>query len=80
MLHFDGETIAHAAKAFNRYNRTQILIDDPAIADRKVGGTFVRTDPESFVTALGLTMGIHATTVGTGDDRTIRLSGAETGK
>jgi len=77
MFHFEGETIAHAARAFNRYNRTQILIDDPAIADRKVGGTFVRTDPESFVTALGLTMSIQATT-DEGDNRTIRLSGAET--
>ena len=48
MLHFEGETIAHAAKAFNRYNRTKIVIDDPDIADRKVGGTFVRTDPESL--------------------------------
>ena len=80
MLHFEGETIAHAAKAFNRYNRTKIVIDDPDIADRKVGGTFVRTDPESFVTALGLTMSIQATTVGAGDTRTIRLSGAGAGQ
>jgi hypothetical protein len=39
----------------------------------------VRTDPESFARALGLTRGIRAKTVGTGDNRTIRLSGAETG-
>ena len=66
----------------HRYNRTKIFIDDPAIADLKVGGTFVRTDPESFVTALGLTMGMQATTVPGDkdrDSRTIRLSGAETG-
>jgi ferric-dicitrate binding protein FerR (iron transport regulator) len=32
MLHFDGETVAQAAKTFNRYNRRKIVIDDPAIA------------------------------------------------
>jgi ferric-dicitrate binding protein FerR (iron transport regulator) len=78
-LHFDGETVAQAAQRFNRYNRRKIVIDDPAIASLKVGGIFVRTDPESFARALGLTRGIQMTIVGVGDNRTIRLSGAETG-
>jgi transmembrane sensor len=64
VLDFRGETLAEAAGEFNRYNGRQIVIDDPQIADRRVGGVFVDTDPESFVAALGPTMDVHATTVG----------------
>jgi ferric-dicitrate binding protein FerR (iron transport regulator) len=80
VLQFTDETIAQAANAFNRYNARKIVIDDPAIADRRVGGKFLATDPESFVAALRIMMGIQVTTVGGQgrDSGTIRLSGAET--
>ncbi|HEX7113523.1 MAG TPA: FecR domain-containing protein [Steroidobacter sp.] len=45
---FDNATIAEAAAAFNRLNRTQIVLDDPAIAARVVTGTFNAADPQAF--------------------------------
>jgi transmembrane sensor len=64
VLDFRGETLAQAAEDFNRYNTRKIVIDDPQIAARRVGGVFLDTDPDSFVAALALTMDIRATTVG----------------
>ena len=64
ILDFRGETLAQAAEDFNRYNTRKIVIDDPRIATRRVGGVFLDTDPDSFVAALALTMGIRATTSG----------------
>lgn len=63
LLDFQGETLAQAAEEFNRYNTRKIVIDDPRIAARRVGGVFLDTDPDSFVAALALTMDIQATTV-----------------
>jgi transmembrane sensor len=80
VLEFRGETLAQAAADFNRYNRRQIVIDDPAIADRHVGGVFTNSDPESFVAALEVIINIRATTVG-GEEGpgygTIRLRSAQ---
>ena len=64
VLDFRGETLAQAVEDFNRYNGRQIVIDDPTIADRRVGGVFAKTDPESFVAALAVIINIRATTVG----------------
>jgi transmembrane sensor len=66
VLDFHGETLTQAAADFNRYNTRKIVIDDPKIATRRVGGVFLDTDPESFVAALALTMDIRATRVETG--------------
>jgi len=60
VLDFNGETLAQAAADFNRYNTRKIVIDDPDIATRRVGGVFLDTDPDSFVAALALTMNIRA--------------------
>ncbi len=64
VLDFRGETLAQAAEEFNRYNTRKIVIDDPKIATRRVGGVFLDTDPDSFVAALTLTMDIQATIAG----------------
>jgi transmembrane sensor len=78
VLDFHGETLAQAAEDFNRYNTRKIIIDDPKIASRRVGGVFLDTDPESFVAALALTMDIHATTGEAGPGYgTIRLRSAQ---
>jgi transmembrane sensor len=45
---------------FNRYNRRQITIADPAIANLRVGGSFEATDPQSFVNALEQSFGVRA--------------------
>lgn len=76
VLDFRGETLAQAAEEFNRYNTRKIVIDDPKIATRRVGGVFLDTDPDSFVAALALTMDIHATVAGDGRGY-IRLRSAQ---
>jgi ferric-dicitrate binding protein FerR (iron transport regulator) len=52
LLWFDRVTLADAVLEFNRYNRRQLVIDDPEIATLHIGGTFDATDLESFVAAL----------------------------
>jgi transmembrane sensor len=52
-LTYEDKTIAEVASEFNRRNRIQIVVGDPAIAARRLA--FFRgsaTDPESFVAAL----------------------------
>jgi transmembrane sensor len=58
---FDRVTLAEAIAEFNRYNRRQLVIDDPAIAELHIGGAFAATDLDSFVAALQ-TFGIRAVT------------------
>jgi transmembrane sensor len=48
-LIFDSESIAEIARRFNLYNRTQIRVTDKELGERRLGGVFRATDPESFV-------------------------------
>lgn len=76
-LWFDQQTLGEAITEFNRYNRRQIAIVDPAIAGLHVGGGFESTDPDSFVAALEHVFGVRAFPAGSGDDETIRLAGTD---
>jgi transmembrane sensor len=49
---FDQVTLQEAVAEFNRYNRRQLVIEDPNIAGMHIGGTFDATDLDSFVAAL----------------------------
>jgi transmembrane sensor len=60
LLSFQGETLTQVTDEFNRYNRKHLVVTDPAIADRKIGGAFQATDPDSFVLALEKWFGVHA--------------------
>ena len=60
LLSFQGETLSEVADEFNRYNRKHLVVIDPSIADRRIGGAFQATDPDSFVSALQKRFGIHA--------------------
>jgi transmembrane sensor len=64
VLDLRDETVAEAADDFNRYNLRKIVIDDPKIAQHRVGGRFFTTSPDSFVAALTRMMDIRVTTVG----------------
>lgn len=64
-LSFEGETLEEAVAEFNRYNRRQLRIVDSAIAQRRIGGSFDATDPDSFAAALQTTFGIRARAVNT---------------
>jgi transmembrane sensor len=56
-LIFDGETVAEAADAFNRYNRLQIKVVGPVIARRRVVGYFRLDDPQAFCAAVVASFG-----------------------
>ena len=77
-LWFDRVTLAEAVAEFNRYNRRQLVIDDPGVAELRIGGAFDATDLDSFVAALG-TFGIKAEPTRTNQDdpdtEVIRLTG-----
>lgn len=81
-LWFDRVTLADAVLEFNRYNRRQLVIDDPQIATLHIGGTFDATDLESFVSALQ-SFGIQTVPPQSGSDQpepdVIRLVGPEAG-
>jgi len=56
---FQGETLDDEVREFNRYNQRQITIADSSIAKLQFGGTFVTTDPDSFLAALQHSFGIR---------------------
>ncbi|MFL6605218.1 MAG: FecR family protein [Steroidobacteraceae bacterium] len=60
LLSFQGETLAEVTDEFNRYNRKHLVVTDPLIAERRIGGAFQATDPDSFVSALQKWFGIRA--------------------
>jgi len=60
LLSFQGETLAQVTDEFNRYNRKHLVVTDPSIAERRIGGAFQATDPESFVSALQKWFNIRA--------------------
>jgi transmembrane sensor len=66
LLTFKGETLAEVTDEFNRFNRMHLLVTDPSIAHRRIGGAFRSTDPQSFVSALKKSFGVRA------DERVVR--------
>jgi transmembrane sensor len=66
MLSFKGETLVEVTAEFNRYNR-------------RIGGAFQATDPDSFIAALAKGMGIRAASFNEegSDDGIVRLSRAQ---
>ena len=48
----DNESVADVVRQFNRFNRVQIKVTDPALAARSVTAVFDATDPEAFITFL----------------------------
>jgi transmembrane sensor len=59
-LWFERQTLKDVVTEFNRYNRRQMVIADPAIENLRIGGGFEATDPESFIAALEKTLGVRA--------------------
>lgn len=50
-ISFEGESIAAAAAEFNRYNKVQIEVADPAIGRQQVVGYFRASRPDQFADA-----------------------------
>lgn len=51
-LIFDNVPLQAAIAEVNRYNRGQIILNAPAVADVRVNGTFESTQPAGFVSAV----------------------------
>jgi len=78
LLSFQGETLAEVTDEFNRYNRKHLIVTDPAIASRRIGGAFQATDPDSFVSALRKGFGVRAQELRESSDAgVIRLTSAK---
>lgn len=50
--------LGDAAAEFNRYNRRQIVVSDPAILNERMDGIFRTDDPEGFATAVHHVLGV----------------------
>ena len=59
-LAFHGETLAEAAAEFARYSDVRIQIDEPDIANQKVTGLFVSTDPVGFANAVAVSFDLRS--------------------
>ena len=69
-LVFTETPLRDVVAQFNRRNRLQLVIGDPSIAERPVGGTFAADNVEGFVRLLE---GSGAITVERGDELTVVL-------
>ncbi len=55
-LVFDGDNLASVARELNRYNREQLVIADPELAEEPISGVFYANDPDTlfaFLEAVG---------------------------
>lgn len=61
MLVFDNTTLSAAAAEFNRYNRTKLLIADPAAGRLLIGAAFPANDVERFARSARVLLGVNVT-------------------
>ena len=59
MLVFDGARLSDAAKEFNRYNTTQLIVADQVAANKTLGGAFPTNDLEDFTHLARSVLGLH---------------------
>jgi len=59
MLVFDGDSLAEVIAQFNRYNKRQLVITDPALAALRIGGYFRPTNLDAFISVLQSDFGIR---------------------
>lgn len=81
-LDFNGQSLAEVVREFNRYNPQRLIIDDPGIAELRIGGNYRFNDLNGFVDALRVADRIKATFIGTegGSALEIHLRGPHDGK
>ncbi|MGY1459482.1 FecR family protein [Luteimonas sp. A649] len=60
-ISLDNESILAASKRFNRVNRIQIVVEDPAVGDVRIVGLFKANDPEQFAQAAAVIAGAQVT-------------------
>ncbi len=60
-IFFRRQTLADAAKEFERYSKLRIVIDDPVLAGKTVTGRYVSTDPIGFAKAVAIFWDLNVT-------------------
>jgi transmembrane sensor len=75
MLEFVNEKAGDIAAEFNRYSRTKLVIDDPAIGCARIGGRFSVSDMEVFVSTLSRIYEIRVGTRQTPSGPVVHLGG-----
>ncbi len=60
-----GKTLADVASDYNRYNRTQIVIEDAELGGERLFGRFSTDDPEGFSNAVAQAFDAEVTRTGT---------------
>ncbi|MND53436.1 fec operon regulator FecR [compost metagenome] len=70
LLVFDQITLSDAAKEFNRYNETQLVVGDARTADIRIGGSFEAGNVEAFVRLLRSAYGLEIAR----DGETVKIS------
>jgi transmembrane sensor len=60
-LIFDHDSVAEVVRQFNRFNRVQIQVLDPQLAERTLSAVFNVSDPQAFITFLESVANIRVT-------------------
>jgi len=68
-LQFNETPLAEAVAEFNRLNREQLILGEPGLAERRIGGTFRPDTVEGFVRLLDTTLEVSAEK--DGENRTV---------
>lgn len=69
-IFLQNRTLASAAREFARYSRTQIILDDPAVANSTVTGLYQSSDPVGFAKAAAISLDLNVDV----KDHEVRLS------
>lgn len=72
-IDLSNDRLGAAVAEFNRYNRAQIVLADPGLAEERFDGVFRIDDPAGFAAAIALSLG---QTVDQSDPKTIRIGQA----
>ena len=57
---FDGEPLGSAVQEYNRYLTRKLVIGDRKLAGLRLGGRFMTSNPDGFLTALNQAFGVRA--------------------
>jgi transmembrane sensor len=72
-LVFNNDTIRWILERFNQYNRVQMTVTDPTIAERRISGSFDASDPESLLKFLRSCLPVTITRTSRGGDVAIHV-------
>lgn len=71
---FENTPVSEVVRRFNRYNRLQIKVSDPALGARPVSAVFNDTDPEAFIVFLESVANVRVTHV-SADEMVVTVEG-----